>query len=504
VSVAFAKFFAVKDLRKRLFFTLLVVFIARIGANIPIPGVDPLPLRNFFADRSAAANGGGLVGLYNMFTGGAFLKGAVFGLGIMPYISASIIMQLLGAAMPSLARLQQEGDSGRQRIAQYTRYLTLAVCLVQGLLLAAALARYPCKLFPGFDVGEHGSIVIASSGLFFAIAPVFLTAGTMILVWLGDQISRSGIGSGISVLIVVGILSSMPRSFCQVFGILRGSGGGSSTTVGLRVAIFMMMVVLLLAVILSMVAVTQGQRKIPVQYAKRMVGNRLYSGGGAFLPLKVNYSGVMPIIFANALLLFPQQIFAYLCAATGVKFFQSVAFHLSQGSAVYYGLYGLLIFAFSYLWVSLMFHPTQVADELKKNGGYVPSIRPGAPTAQFLDFIMTRLTFAGAIFLMLTALMPDFLYFSFHVPYGVAILFGGTGTLITVGVLLEMMRQIEAYLVQKNYDVFLKKGSRAPRGLSVLDGAGKRDSRFLVVAVAAALAVGTLAALFRVLWRLWR
>jgi preprotein translocase subunit SecY len=425
-----------------------------------------------------------------MFTGGAFLKGAVFGLGIMPYISASIVMQLLGAAMPSLARLQQEGDGGRQRIAQYTRYLTLAVCVIQGFLLVAALANYPGKLFPGFDALQHGQIVVASHCWFFLSATVFLTAGTMILVWLGDQISRRGIGSGISVLIVVGILSSMPRSFHQTFLLFCGAGHG--TKLGLKLFILLLMGSLLIAVILAMVAVTQGQRKIPVQYAKRVVGNRLYAGGGAFLPLKVNYSGVMPIIFANALLLFPQQIFAYLGAATGIGFFQSASLHLSQGAAVYYGAYGILIFAFSYLWVALMFHPSQVADELKRNGGYVPSIRPGAPTAHLLDFVMSRLTFAGAVFLVLIALMPDVLYFSLHIPYGIALLFGGTGTLITVGVLLEMMRQVETYLVQKNYDVFLRKSANGSgqRSSVALDCASRRDSRLFLLFIASVLIVG--------------
>jgi preprotein translocase subunit SecY len=379
------------------------------------------------------------------------------------------------------------------------------VCLIQGFLLVAALANYPSKLFPGFSAAQHGRIVVAGHGWFFISATIFLTAGTMILVWLGDQISRHGIGSGISVLIVVGVLSSMPRGFHQAILLFRGTLSQQSTKLGLRLLIFLLMGSLFVAVILAMVAVTQGQRKIPVQYAKRMVGNRLYAGGGAFLPLKVNYSGVMPIIFANALLLFPQQIFAYLGAATGIRFFQSASFYLSQGSAVYYSIYGFLIFAFSYLWVSLMFHPTQVADELKKNGGYIPSIRPGAPTAQFLDFIMSRLTFAGAIFLVLIALMPDMLYFSLHVPYGVALIFGGTGTLITVGVLLEMMRQVETYLVQKNYDVFLRKGGRGVgrRGVA-LDGAGKRDSRLLLLAVAAALAIGAVAGGVRFMWRLYR
>jgi preprotein translocase subunit SecY len=418
----------------------------------------------------------------------------------MPYISASIIMQLLGAVVPTLARLQQEGDTGRQRVAQYTRYLTLLVCLIQGFLLVAALANYPGKLFPGFDPRHYGSIVIAGRGWFFLSATLFLTAGTMILMWIGDQISQRGIGSGISVLIIVGILSSMPRSFQQALALVFGSGAAHSNR-SLVVLAVLLMVSLLLTVILAMVAVTQGQRKIPVQHAKRVVGNRMYAGSNTFLPLKVNYSGVMPIIFASALLLFPQQIFAYLGAATGTKFFQSVAYHFSQGSGVYYLVYGLLIFAFSYLWVSLMFHPAQVADELKRSGGYIPSVRPGAPTAQFLDFVMTRLTFAGAIFLTTIALLPDFLYFSLHIPYGVALFFGGTGTLITVGVLLEMMRQVETYLVQRNYDGFLKKGRTSQQLRQSanwdLGAGGKRALRLLWTALALLSVAGVAAWLLR-------
>ncbi|MDR3117531.1 MAG: preprotein translocase subunit SecY [Puniceicoccales bacterium] len=495
----FANFFRVPELRSRLFFTLILIFVARMGANIPLPGLDPVPLRLFFADQVAAARGGGLVGLYNMFTGGAMLKGAIFGLGIMPYISASIVMQLLAVVMPSLAKLQLEGEVGRHRIAQYTRYLTLAICLLQGILLVAALANYPGKLFTGFDPRHYGAIVVAGKSWFFFSSTLFLTTGTLILVWLGDQISQRGIGNGMSLLIVVGILSSLPRSLQQMAQLIFG-GGTSGPSWSLRVLQLLGMSALLLAVVLSMIAVTQGQRKIPVQHTKHMVGNRLYSGSSSFLPLKVNYSGVMPIIFGSALLLFPQQIFAYLGGATGMRFFQSASYHLSQGSGSYYVLYALLIFAFSYLWVAMMFQPNQVADELKKNGGYIPGVRPGVATAQFLDFAMTRLTFAGAIFLTAIAILPDFLYFSLHVPYGVALFFGGTGTLITVGVLLEMMRQVETYLVQRNYDGFLKKAKissqlrHRPRSWKGADGRGLRG---LGLGLGTLLAVGLLSWILR-------
>jgi preprotein translocase subunit SecY len=365
-------------------------------------------------------------------------------------------MQLLGVIMPSLSRLQMEGDVGRQKIAMYTRYLTVAICAIQALLLTAALANYPGRLFANFDPIRYGNIVIARHSMFFFTSVFYLTAGTMVLVWIGDQISQKGIGGGVSLLIVVGILASFPRSVAQ-FVQFFSSGIVRHGNLTIRAVTVAGMVALLLLVIVSMVAMTQGQRKIPVQHANRGMSNhRAYRGANAFLPLKINYSGVMPIIFGNALLLFPQQIFAYLGGATGVQFFQSIAFHLSQGALFYYFLYATLIFAFSYLWVAMMFHPQQVAEELRKSGSYILGIRPGSATAQFLDFTMTRLTFAGAIFLTTVAVMPDFLYFSAHIPYGVALLFGGTGTLITVGVMLEMMKQVETYLLQRNYDGLLK------------------------------------------------
>jgi preprotein translocase subunit SecY len=320
----------------------------------------------------------------------------------------------------------------------------------------------------------------------------------MILVWIGDQISQKGIGSGMSLLIVVGILSSFPRSFGQLAQFFSASYRAHHNLTIAAVTL-LGLVSLLLAVMWAMVAMTQGQRKIPVQHANRVVSNRMYQGTSSFLPLKINYSGVMPIIFGSALLLFPQQIFAYLGAATGIQFFQGAAFYLSQGSMVYYILYAVLIFAFSYLWVAMMFRPVQVADELKKSGGYIPGVRPGAATAQFLGTTMSRLTFAGAVFLTLVAVFPDFLYFSLHIPYGVALLFGGTGTLITVGVLLEMMKQVETYLVQKNYDGLLKysANSRRQKLQLVADNEDSRALRLLWLVPCALMIIGFLSWIIR-------
>lgn len=462
----------INELRQKIILTLALLFIARIGANIPLPGLDPMPLSEFMSSK--VANGNGLLGMFNMFTGGALMKGAIFGLGIMPYISASIILQLLAAVNPSLARIHQEGESGRQRIAQYTRYTTILICIIQGFLLVTALANYPEKLFYGFDQSHFGSIVVIDKANFFILSTIILTAGTMALVWMGDQITQYGIGNGVSLLIAAGILSSMPNALSQAITLLKAPAGIAGGSLGLWHGILML--VLLFSVVALMIAVTQADRRIPVQYVKRVVGRKMYSGQASYLPLKINYSGVMPVIFANAILLFPQQIFAYIGASTGIKFFQSISMALNHGSAVYYCIYGLMILCFSYFWVSMMFRPIQIADDLKKNGGYVPGIRPGADTAKFIDFVMTRLTLAGALFLTLIALLPDFVCFVCKIPYSIALFFGGTGTLIAVGVILDTIKQVEGYLLQKNYDGFLQKSKVRTR--SAIKTTSETDSKY--------------------------
>lgn len=473
---AFTNSLKIPELRQRIFFTLALLFIARVGANIPLPGMNVGPIRDFMADQASA--GGGLVGLYNMFTGGALLNGAVFALGIMPYISASIIMQLVGAVFPTIARLQQEGDVGRQKINQYTRYLTLGICVVQGLLLLVALSTNPGSIIgQGFSAAEYGNVVIAGKVQFLVTGTIFLTAGSMIMVWLGEQITEKGIGNGISLLITVGIISSMPGAVVQAYQMFVAPVGSESAALGLPQGVLML--ALLFAVTAGLVAITQAQRKIPVQYAKRVVGRKVYGGQSSFLPLKVNYAGVMPVIFASAILMFPTQILRYLGSATDMRFFTELADSLNRGQAAYYVVFGGLIFIFSYFWVSMMFKPVQIADDLKKNGGYIPGVRPGEPTSRFLDYIMTRLTMAGAISLTSIALFPDILLFAYNVPISVAMFFGGTGMLITVGVLLDTMRQIETYLLQRHYDGFLKKGKirgrSAARNKQMIDSAGIQD-----------------------------
>jgi len=451
---AFLNCLKIPELRQRIFYTLGMIFVARVGANIPLPGIDPGPIQAYF-DEIAQSTEGSLLGLFNLFTGGALSQGAVFALGIMPYISASIIMQLMGAVVPSLARLQQEGETGRHKINQYTRYLTIAIALVQSLLLSMGLVFSPERLFQGFTVAEYGPIIAMNPNLFLITAVIFLTAGTIILMWIGEQITQQGIGNGISLLITVGILAGLPQAVSLAYRLFNAPVGAEAA---MGVGQGALMIILFVTVVAGIVMVTQGTRRIPVQYAKRVVGRKVFGGQTTYLPLKVNYAGVMPVIFASAILLFPQQIFNQLYAALGYGFLQDWANVFQHGTWPFTLAYGVLIFGFAYFWVSIMFKPIQIADDLKRNGGYIPGVRPGEPTAKFLDFTMTRLTFAGATFLLIIALFPDLMYFAYGIPFPIAVFFGGTGTLIAVGVTLDTMRQVETYLLQRHYDGFLKKG----------------------------------------------
>ena len=477
---AFTNSLKIPELRSRIFYTLALLFVARVGAHIPLPGLNPEPLAAFFKAQ-AGSTGGALVGLYNMFTGGALVKGAVFALGIMPYISASIIFQLMTAVVPALSRLQQEGDVGRQKLTQYTRYATLIICLVQGTLLILALEN-PSRLFgPEFDVNVYGSIVMTDARMFLVTSVIFMTAGTMLLMWLGEQITQRGIGNGVSLLITVGILADIPAAAVATKDLFFPGIGVKA----LGVPHAIMMIALFVVVIMGLILVVQGQRKIPVQYAKRVVGNKVMGGQSSFLPLKVNYSGVMPVIFASAILLFPQQIFSHIGAAFNLKFLTDFSENLLRGHWIYYASMATLILFFSYFWVSVMFKPIQIADDLKKYGGYIPGVRPGEPTAKFLDFIMTRMTLAGAIFLTLIAVFPDLiLSFENRIPQRVAVFFGGTGMLITVGVILDTMKQIETFLLQRHYDGFLKKGRIRSRSANAIGATGDALSSEAVMKIA--------------------
>jgi preprotein translocase subunit SecY len=491
---AFVNCFKIPELRDRIIVTLGLLIIARVGANIPLPGLDPRPLQAFFAAQSASG-GGNLLGLYNMFTGGALLKGALFALGIMPYISASIIFQLMGSVVPSLARLQQEGEVGRQKLTQYTRYATVGICVVQAIMLVLTLEN-PARLFgTDFDIARYGSIIVTNHTWFLVTSTIFLTAGTIMLMWIGERITERGIGNGTSILITIGILADIPGAVSMAYRLVTAPVGSGDAQIDLVEGL--LMAVLFVLVIVGLVMLTQAVRKIPVQYAKRQVGRKVYGGQSSFLPLKANYAGVMPIIFASAILMFLQTMLHWGGAGFGLRFLVEAGDNFMMGRFWYYVVYTILIVAFSYLWVSIMFKPIQIADDLKKYGGYIPGVRPGEPTAKFLDFIMTRLTAFGIIALIVIALFPDLLMQQRNIPYQIAQFFGGTGMLITVGVLLDVLRQVETYLLDRHYDGFLRrgriKGRSVSRARSMVDTQGLRQA-YAVVYLSGALVVSGLIA----------
>jgi preprotein translocase subunit SecY len=434
---SFQNIFKIPELKRRVIITLALLAAYRLGAHVPTPGIDAAALAEFFNQVQ-----GTLLGMVDLFSGGNLRRLTVFALGIMPYISASIILQLLTVVIPALERLAKEGEAGKKKITQYTRYGTIALSLVQSFGIAVGLESMR---------SQTGAILVPDPGWGFRLMTMLtLTTGTALIMWLGEQISEKGIGNGISLIIFAGIVVRLPSAIVSSYQLIA--------TGELKLFVFLALILMMVAVTAAVVVMQEGQRKIPVQYAKRVVGNKVMGGQSSFLPLKVNYSGVMPVIFGQAILLFPQQILSYVGAYFNQKYLIDFSNALARGHWSYYALYTMLIMFFSYFWVSVMFKPIQIADDLKKYGGYVPGVRPGEPTAQFLDFIMTRLTLAGAIFLTIIAVMPDLLYNSMHIQYSIASFFGGTGMLITVGVILDTMRQVETFLLQRHYDGFLKKG----------------------------------------------
>ncbi len=449
---AFLNTFKIADLRQRIFFTLGLIFACRILAVLPTPGVNAAELQKMIADIQSRA-GGGFLGLYDLFSGGALQNAAVGALGIMPYISASIILQLLTAVIPQLERLAREGDAGRQKITQYTRYLTLLLCVIQGGAIAASL-RNPAAMF-----GIGGQIVTMSGWGFIPLTILTMTTSTMLIMWLGEQMTERGIGNGISLIITIGIVSRLPGAIGAAAALFRPGEDGA-----VRFSIFhlILLVVMMFLVIAGVVAVTQAQRKIPVQYAKRVVGRKVYGGQSTYMPLRVNYAGVMPIIFAQAILMFPPRLLRNI-PGEWAGWLRSLGAELDYGTGLHMLLYALMILFFSYFWVATQFNPVQIADDLKKYGGYVPGIRPGTPTAEFLDRTMTRITLAGAIFLTVIAVIPSVMAREFGIPWLVSSFFGGTSLLIIVGVMLDTMRQIESHLLMRHYDGFLKKGKLRSR-----------------------------------------
>ena len=444
---AFRDSFKIPELRERILFTFGLVAVSRLGANIPVPGVNAGVLSDFISQIEQQSSTGGVLTLFNLFSGGAIEQAAVFALGIMPYISATIILQLLTPVIPSLERMAREGDSGRQKLIQFGRYLTVALCVIQGWMLAYAL-QHPEDLFGAALPG-----LVPNPGMGFQILAVTcLTAGTVLLMWLGEQITARGIGNGISLIITVNIIARLPGAIMQAVTMFFPGGGQQAAH---NPAKGILMLVLIPIIIMGIVAITQAERKIPVQYAKRVVGRKMYGGQNTFLPLRINYAGVMPIIFADALMMFPYKIIGWISKGGAL---QAVATAISPGHAWWYILYTTLIMFFSFFWVATQFNPIQIADDLKKYGGYIPGVRPGKPTADFLNHVMTRITLAGAIFLTVIAVAPTLLSQQFNIPYLVASFFGGTGLLIIVGVMLDTMRQIESHLLTRHYDGFLKRG----------------------------------------------
>ncbi len=435
---AFANCFKIPDLKKKILFTLGIVVVYRIGCFIPTPGINGAVLTQWF-ERSE----GTIFGIMSLFSGRAINKMTVFSLGIMPYISSSIIMQLLTAVFPALEKLAKEGHAGYQKINQYTRYGTLFLAVVQSYFIAMWLES---------PHSFQGLKIVNEPGLGFRLVTVAtLSCGTLLLMWLGEQIQERGIGNGISLLITAGIIASAPVAIEDLFKLLSPKSAAVSQ---IQPMTLLLMIFFLVAVIYSITLITQGQRRIPVQYARRIVGRKVYGGQSTYIPLKVDTSGVIAIIFAQSILLFPATVASFIPNPG----FQHFANFLIRGHFLYYFLYGLLIIFFCYFYTAIVFNPVDVAENMKKHGGFIPGVRPGTPTADFLTFVLERITLAGALFVCAIAIMPDAIMAGFKVPYLVASFFGGTGVLIIVGVMLDTMKQIESHLLMRHYDGFMKSG----------------------------------------------
>jgi len=444
----FRNCFKIPELSERIIFTLLVLAVCRLIAWVPIPGLDGVELQGYFDQlrTKQSQDGIGFMGMYSMFTGGAWERCSIGGLGIMPYISATIILQLMSPIIPRLSRLSRE-EGGRVKIMQIGRVMTLFLCLGQGYVMSLGWLS-PETVLPGWDRG-----VLATGGVSYHLQTMMaLTCGTLLLMWLGEQITERGIGNGVSLVITIGIVADLPRALPMIWDMFGPNTPDDGH--GMFEGIFL--IILLLAVVAGVVAVTQAQRKVPVQHAQRAVGRKVYAGGSSFMPLRVNYSGVMPLIFAQAILMFPGMVLN----ALGAKFpfFLQAAAWFQPGHPFYYLTYALMIMFFAYFWVATTFNEIEIADNLKKNGGYIPGIRPGKATSDFLHKTMSRITFAGALFLVIIALIPQLLGLWRNIPYQVSQFFGGTSILIAVGVTIDTMRQMESYLLMRHYDGFLRKG----------------------------------------------
>jgi preprotein translocase subunit SecY len=422
---------SIEELRSKILFTLLLLFIYRVGTHIVLPGINPAGLENLEDQTS-----GGILGLINTFAGGAFSQASIFALGIMPYISASIFVQLMTVLVPQFQKMQKEGESGRKKINQWTRYLTIAVTLVQ----ASAYVAYLRQI-----TAQSGGIIPAYADYFWLSTVIVLTAGTMFVMWLGEKITDRGLGNGTSLIIMVGILARLPQSFMQELG-------AKSTRSGL-ILLFIIEIAILIAIIMGCIMLVQGVRKIPVNYAKQIVGNRQFGGARQFLPIKVNSAGVMPIIFAQAVLFLP-TLFNLTGTATG----QGISAIFQDHSNIWYmTVYAVVVIGFTFLYTALIFNPKQIADNLKQNNGFIPGVKPGQPTADYIGGIMDRITLPGAILLAFVGILPGIAQ-RLGVQANFSTFFGGTSLLIMVGVILDTLQQIETQLLMRQYDGLMKSG----------------------------------------------
>ena len=417
------------DLRRRLVFLLLALVVYRLGAHIPVPGIDPGQLQQLFKGQQ-----GGILSLFNMFSGGALSRFTVFALGIMPYISASIIMQLMTYVVPTLEALKKEGESGRRKITQYTRYGTLGLAIFQSLGIALALE------------GSQGLVISPGFG-FRMTTVVSLVAGTMFLMWLGEQITERGLGNGISIIIFAGIAAGLPSA---IAGLLELVNSGAMSIVA---ALFIITIVI--GVTYLVVFVERGQRKILVNYAKRQVGNRVYGGQSSHLPLKINMAGVIPPIFASSIILLPATVVGWFATGDGLRWLKDLAGLLSPGQPIYVMLYAAAIIFFCFFYTALVFNSRETADNLKKSGAFIPGIRPGDQTARHIDRILGRLTFGGAVYITAVCLLPEFLVLKYNVPF----YFGGTSLLIIVVVTMDFWAQVQSYVMSQQYESLLKKAN---------------------------------------------
>ena len=440
---AFINSFKIPELKNKILVTLGLIIVYRLGCFIPTPGIDGKALAEFF-NRISQTQGGALFGIMNMFSGGAMERLTIFALGIMPYISSSIILQLLTAVVPALEKLAKEGKTGYQKINQYTRIGTVGLAVVQSYFIALWLEN-PARF--------EGLKIVLFPGMGFRILTVVtLTCGTIFIMWLGEQIQERGIGNGISLIITAGIISRIPTAITQLIILISPTNAARRQ---IQPYVLLIMAVLLVGVILTVTLITQGQRRIPVQYARRVVGRKIYGGQSTYIPLKVDTSGVIAIIFAQSIILFPATLASFVPNPT----FQRFANSLIRGHFLYTAIYAALIIFFCYFYTAIVFNPVDISENMKKYGGFIPGIRPGDSTATFLDYVMTRITVAGALFVTFIAIFPDFLMAWLKVPYLIASFFGGTGILITVGVMLDTMKQIESHLLMRNYEGFMKTGT---------------------------------------------